>query len=102
MVPAQGLKKREPNDFQSFAEILVDELNYLYNIGMQVKDSTHRYFGLPLVDFHYVVLLVCNHQSPTDLLLPEMQQQPYECLDSSPRLGTNLMKPDARQQHLVL
>ena len=41
MIPAQGLK-REPNDFQSFAEILVNELNYLYHIGMQVRDSTHR------------------------------------------------------------
>ena len=102
MLPAQGLKKREPNGFQPFAEIRVDELNYLYHIGMQVKDSTHMYFCMPLVNFHYVFLLVCNHQTPTDLPLPEMQQQPYECLDLSPCLGTNPVKPDARQQHLVL
>ena len=42
IVPAQGPKKSEPDDFQVFLEIVVDELNYLYHVGLQVKDSTHR------------------------------------------------------------
>lgn len=43
MIPAHGKSKGEPTDFQCFSEILVDELNYLYHVGTDVEDSTHRY-----------------------------------------------------------
>ena len=43
IIPAQGKKKSEPNDFQSYTEILADELNFLYHIGIEVSDSTHRF-----------------------------------------------------------
>lgn len=43
IIPAQGKHKGEPKDFQPFLDIVADELNAYYHVGLEgVMDSTHR------------------------------------------------------------